>query len=81
MQMLPIRIAAFMFSVTLCWGAEQDYYLNFIRVFGTNSWNRLTPVAASLIDASNTERKITNAVLDLKEVMASGGASGVRLGM
>jgi len=81
MKLPSTLIAAFTFSAALSWGAEQDYYQEFIRVFGSNSWSRSTPVAAFLINATNTGLKITNAVVDLKDVMASGEVSGVRLGM
>ena len=81
MKLPSTFIAAFILSAAFSSGAEQDYYQEFIRVFGSNSWSRSTPVAALLINATNTGLKITNAVVDLKDVIASGEVSGVRLGM
>ena len=81
MKLLATCLVVFAFSAALSLGGEEKYHQEFLRAFGTNDWSLSTPVVASLADTNNTGRKITNAVIDLKGVMASGGVSGVRLGM
>jgi len=71
--------------VALCgahsWAAEAAYYQEFLAVFGTNNWTHTDRGSASLVDPNNTALKIAGEEVDLREVLATGGVSGVRLGM
>lgn len=58
-----------------------DYYSQYVSALDTNRFTQPLSASPALVDTNNNAIKLTNAVLDLKNLRQRGGISGVRLGM
>ena len=64
-----------------CWGAQGDFYQEFLRILDTNDVWGYAITSPLLVDTNNTAPKLTNAVLSIKHIKERGELARIRLGM
>jgi hypothetical protein len=74
-------IVAAMFYCVSSLAADDGFYRRFLTAIGNNDGQQVHITSPFLVDTNNSVPKLTNAVINLDKLKATGELSGMRLGM